>query len=305
MEVRGITYLNLKEIASKLNLKLHYKNCHDEGLLKGPIHEIIVLKSKRYVKINNISTWLGYPCFLHNNDLYIAEKDFLQAIAPIITPQNYPLQANLYHIIIDPGHGGKDEGAKNPQYHLKEKDLTLDVSIRLIRELEQLGYKVTLTRRNDHFLGLKERPEFSNQQKADLFISIHFNAVETHQNSVKGIETFILPLHNDPSTAENNVKHNDETLLPGNKFDTFNTLLGYNIQKYLVNELQSTDRGVKRGRLAVLKTLNCPGALVEIGFLSNNEECEKFRLPGYRQKIAQTIAEAVVAYHKTLLEGKK
>lgn len=306
MEVRGINYYNLKEIASKLNLKLHYKNSHEEGILKGPNVEIHALKGKRYIKINNISVWLGYPIFLHKNDLYITERDFLQAIAPIVIPNNCSMiGGNLYHIVIDPGHGGKDEGTRNAEYHLKEKDLTLDVSIRLIRELEQRGYKVTLTRRNDHFLGLKERPEFANQQKADLFISIHFNAVEAGKNSVKGVETFILPLHNDPSTAENNVTHNDENALPGNKYDTLNTLLGYNIQRQLVHDLQTTDRGLRRGRLAVLKTLNCPGVLVEVGFLSNNEECEKFRLPGFRQKIAQSIAEGVVYYHSTVNAGRK
>ncbi len=299
LEVRGVSYSPLKKIASKLNLKLRFQKPHEEALLAGPNIEMRFTKNKRNVLINNISVWLGHPILFHSNDLYVAQTDYSEIITPIINPCSFPTNSNFYHIVLDPGHGGKDEGAHNPQFRLKEKDLTLDVCIRLMQELERMGYKVTLTRPNDQFIALKDRSEFANQKKADLFISIHFNSVECGKN-VQGIETFLLPLHKDPSTAENKVSHEDKIHFPGNQYDCWNAMIGYNIQSHLVNDLQSTDRGLKRGRLAVLKNINCPGVLVEVGFLSNNDECEKFRLPFYRQKIAQSIANAIASYHRAL-----
>lgn len=302
--VRGINYYSVPEIASKLRLKLGPFRSPEKRVLVGPNVEIVFIDQKRYVSINDTPIWLGSPTLFHKNNLYITESDFSKSIAPIILPQRYCTPSNLYHIIIDPGHGGNDEGTSNMEYRLKEKDLTLDVSIRLMRELEQMGYKVTLTRKSDCYLALKDRPDFANRSHADLFISIHFNSVEGGKSTVTGVETFILTLQNDPSTADHSVNTNDQIDLPGNKYDGCNALLGYAIQKHLANDLQSTNRGLRRGRLAVLKTLDCPGALVEAGFLSNNEECEKIRSPEYRQKLAQSIAAGVLAYHK-IISGKQ
>lgn len=304
IEIQGINYLNLKEMAPKLNLKLSSHRSRDEGVLVGPDIAVSFIKGKRYVAINHTPIWLGRPILLHKNDLYLAESDFFKAIAPILVPYNYSMPPKLRHIVIDPGHGGKDEGARNSECGLREKDLTLDLSIRLMRELQRMGYKVTLTRQNDHFLSLKDRPECANRKKADLFISIHFNSVETGKNSVSGVETFILTLQNDPSTAGKTVSAEDKISYPGNQYDPWNALLGYNIQSHLVHELQSNDRGLRRGRLAVLKTLECPGVLVEAEFMSNNEECQKIRSPAYRQKMAQSIASGVLAYHK-IIAGEK
>lgn len=298
--VRGTNYYSLQEIASKLRLKLSSPRSTEERALVGPNGPLTFINKKRYVTINNTPIWLGSPILLHKNNLYITESDFSKAIAPVIIPYNYLMPSNLHHIVIDPGHGGNDEGASNTEYHLKEKDLTLDVSIRLMRELEQMGYKVTLTRQNDRYLAVKDRPDCATRNQADLFISIHFNSVEGGKSAATGVETFILTLQNDPSTAGHSVSIDDQISLPGNKYDPYNALLGYKIQNHLANDLQSRNRGLRRGRLAVLKTLDCPGILVEAGFLSNNEECEKIRSPAYRQKIAQSIAAGVLAYHKAI-----
>ncbi len=92
----------------------------------------------------------------------------------------------------------------------------------------------------------------------------------------------------------------DKIAWTGNKNDHWNALLGYNIQKSLITDLRVIDRGLKRARFAILKTLNCPGILVEAGFLSHPEECQKINSSAYRQKIAQSIAAGVLSYQKTL-----
>lgn len=295
----GVSYYSLPEIASKLKLKL-VLNSSEEGVLSTPGTQLYFLKGKRYATLNNTQIWLGHPILFHKNNLYIAETDFSKAIGPVLAPNNYSIPPKLFHIVIDAGHGGSDEGASNIEYGLKEKDLTLDLSFRLMHELEQMGYKVTLTRNNDSYLPLKDRPNLANNKKADLFLSIHFNSVENGKPSVRGIETYVLTLQNHPSTSSHKPTNEDKVSLIGNENDVWNALLGYHIQSSLTGNLNNIDRGVRRARFAVLKTLNCPGALIEAGFLSHNDECQNIASPAYRQKIAQAIASGVLAYQKIL-----
>lgn len=297
----NITYYSHNEIASKLKLKSHWNHQSEEVILTGPNTRISFLNKKRYAIINDIQIWLGHPTLLNKNELYIAESDFAKTIGPIITPQNYSMPPKLAHIVIDPGHGGNDEGARNATYKVKEKNLALDLSHQLQTALKNAGYKVTLTRNGDKYLPLKSRPEIANNQHADLFVSIHFNSVENAKESVQGIETYALSLENHPSTAEpTHSSAADKESLPGNKNDTWNSLLGYKIQSHLINTLNAKDRGLRRSRFAVLKALNCPGILIEAGFLSNSEECQKLKSLAYRQKIIEAIVDGIKDYHQTI-----
>lgn len=300
LTVNGVSYYSLKELASKLKLNLSWNPQREEGLLTGPNTQLSFLNKKRYVFINDVQVWLGLPLLMNGNELYVSEDDFSKAIAPIIVPYNYSMPPKLFHIVIDPGHGGNDQGTSSKQFNIHEKDLVLDVSHRLMKELQQNGYKVTLTRTKDQYVALKDRPDFANNVKADLFVSIHFNSVENGKNTVQGIETYILTLENHPSTSSHLSSSLDNVNWPGNKNDPWNALLGYCIQSNLTNNLQTVDRGLRRSRFAVLKTLNCPGVLVESGFLSHPEESQKINSPTYRQKIAQSIAAGIFAYQNTL-----
>lgn len=300
LTLNGVCYYSLKEVASKLKLHLDWNPQKEEALLTGPNTRISFLNKKRYVTINNIQVWLGLPMLLNKKELYISEDDFTKTIGPILVPYNYSMPPKLFHIVIDAGHGGNDEGTRNNEYNVKEKDLALDVSLRLMRQLQEAGYKVTLTRTKDQYIALKDRPDFANSVSADLFISVHFNSVVSSKNSVQGVETYLLSLENHPSTSSHLVNALDKVSLPGNKNDPWNALLGYSIQDSLTHNLNAVDRGVRRSRFAVLKTLDCPGILVEAGFLSHPEECQKITSPIYRQKIAESIASGVFAYQKTL-----
>ncbi len=298
--VDGVCHYSLKEVASKLKLRLEWNAQNEEVILTGPNIRMSFLNKKRYVIINNIQVWLGMPIFLNKKELYVSESDFLKAIAPVVVPCNYSMPPRFLHVVIDAGHGGSDEGTSNGEYNVKEKDLALDVSLRLKKELEQGGCRVTLTRGKDQYIALKDRPDFANEVDADMFISVHFNSVENGRNSVQGIETYVLSLAGHRSTSSHLVNALDEVSLPGNRNDPWNILLGYSVQNSLIKNLKAVDRGVRRSRFAVLKTLNCPGILVEAGFLSHPEECRKISSPVYRQKIAESIAGGVFGYQRAL-----
>ena len=210
-------------------------------------------------------------------------------------------------IILDPGHGGKDQGARG-SHQLLEKDLVLDVARRTKKLLETNGkFHVLLTREQDHYLPLESRTAFANQQSADLFISIHANA---HRSKSKhGVETFYLsPAKTSEDAAlaalENAMSEQTvsklgpliERMLKTMK-KTESRNLAQSIQNSLAKNTGLKDRGVKTAPFVVLIGTNMPSALVEIGFISHAEENKKLRSESFREKIARALCDAIVNYN--------
>ncbi len=202
-------------------------------------------------------------------------------------------------IVIDPGHGGAQDGTKNENLGIVEKELTLDVSARLQGHLEKMGFKVVLTRYDDRQVELKDRPAIANGLKADLFVSVHFNSAPN--TTAKGLETYMFTPAGYPSSSATEVG-DDANSEPANARNQQNFELAYAVQETLLNRLSREDRGVKKGRWAVLKTLNCPGVLVECGFVSNPDEALLISTAGYRERVAQALAEAIMAYAGVAVE---
>jgi N-acetylmuramoyl-L-alanine amidase len=204
--------------------------------------------------------------------------------------------------VIDPGHGGPDTGKVNEALKLFEKTYTLDTSLRLKKILETRGWKVVLTRSDDRQLkpskqdDLQRRAQIADDADADVFVSIHFNAVADQVEKVSGAEVYrFTPRHQPPVTRAQR-RLDDEMLNPGNGNDPWNSLLAYSIQRRLLTEMKLDDRGFKHDRLAVLRLVSCPAVLVEGGFLSNTAEARKIATAAYRQQLAEAIANGIVAY---------
>lgn len=228
--------------------------------------------------------------------LTVDRDDYLATLSPVLWGAPAGPRRPL-RIVIDPGHGGKDPGKQNAQLKVDEKTMTLDVAKRLALLLRQGGREVLLTRETDVFVELKDRCVFANRAKADLFISIHFNADRTAQ--ANGTETFCLTPAGQYST--NDAGNRGATAAePGNRQDAHNVLLAYEVQRQLVRGLGGADRGVRRARFAVLTDLQCPGALVETAFLSNPDEARKVAAEPFRQSIAQNLAAAIATYESRL-----
>ena len=174
------------------------------------------------------------------------------------------------------------------------------------KALELRGYRVVLTRdkdarfSNSPSIDLPWRAEVANKAGADLFLSIHFNAVESGAQRVSGSETYVLTPERMISTQPESDKSMIQAKNSGNNHDTANTLLGYHIHRQLITGLKTSDRGYKRYRYAVLRSLNCPGALIEAAFLSNDNEARRVGTPEFRQQIAEAIADGVQSYSVTL-----
>ncbi|MDQ8202018.1 N-acetylmuramoyl-L-alanine amidase [Pelagicoccus sp. SDUM812003] len=196
-------------------------------------------------------------------------------------------------IVIDPGHGGSEPGTRNATLGLLEKDLNLDVSLRLQAHLEEAGFKAVLTRYEDRLVTLEERSEIANGVKADLFVSVHFNAAPNKQ--ANGVETYLLTPQGQPSTGDGKAG-DDAVAYPGNEYDLESFELGLRVQINLLERLKREDRGVKKGRFVVLRGLKCPGILVECGFLSHKDEALLISTAGYRERVALSLADAIKSF---------
>ncbi len=301
ISVAGNAYLSLSSIASKLGMKhtwidstgsdKHVRLSSDWTRMDFTLH-------KREMRLNGLKVFLGNPVAEKGNNLYISERDFQVTISPVLTPQIFNPVPTLSHIVIDAGHGGKDPGTQNTSLKLQEKHLVLDLSRRLKKLLENHGYRVSLIREKDVYIAPAERANLANRMGADLFLSLHFNA--TVSSSVTGIETYTFTPPFQPSTSRSSLNNSDRKRYPSNQFDAWSTLLGFYVQREMLEELKGADRGLKRARFAALRDLNCPGILIEGGFLSNTREAKNIGWSAYRQRLAASIAEGVLTYQKTL-----
>ena len=294
----GRSYIDLATVGGRLGMKAYWLSGHKTFRLRSQWTNIDIGKGKRLLYLNRIPIYLGFPTLESSSRLYMAKADYQHVLQPILTPQAFPEKPALRRIVIDAGHGGNDSGAKNDAYRLHEKNLTLDVSQRLKSMLERRGYEVIMTRERDVFIPLERRPQIANRAKGDLFISIHFNAAA--RTTAEGYETFTLTPQYQASSKYSEPGRGDSRRYDGNDQDPWNTLLGYHVQRSLVQAMGGTDRGLKRARFLVLKHLHCPGVLLELGFVSNPETAQKVRSATFRQSLAQSLYDGIIQYHKRL-----
>jgi N-acetylmuramoyl-L-alanine amidase len=214
-------------------------------------------------------------------------------------------------IVIDPGHGGHDTGTIGPN-GLEEKDLVLEVGRRLGKLLEtRLGAEVVYTRKDDTFIPLETRTAIANQQRADLFISIHANS--SHDADARGVETYYLNFTSSPEALEVAARENAvseksiyelqdlvKKIALKEKIEESREFAG-DVQSSLHSGLASKapairDRGVKKAPFIVLIGANMPSILAEISFVSNPTDERHLETSDYRQRIAESLYRGIAKY---------
>lgn len=222
-------------------------------------------------------------------------------------------------IVIDPGHGGEDHGAKryfmvgNKKVLIAEKNLALEVAKKIKKKLEP-EHKVYLTRTVDREISLIERAKIAEKLQADLFVSVHINASSKKKPS--GFETYYLDNHKDSAvkkveTIENNsglfegeemiIRHILTELLISNTVDTSKNLaraIHKELNKTVGRPYKLINRGVKPGLFFVLALAKRPAALLEMGFLSNSKELKRMLNSKFQDKYAEAVAKGINVYLK-------
>ena len=248
--------------------------------------------------------------FIYKNPLLIVILTFLIGNLSVA-------QTEKFVLILDAGHGGKDPG--NSYHGFSEKEIALKTTLKVGEYLaKDKEIKIIYTRVTDEFIELVNRPKIANKANANLFVSIYCNSVKNFGPS--GTETFVMGLSRadmniEVAKAENAVIYLEDNYKQNYKgFDPTNpeSLLGLNImqeenlnnsinlatkiQDNFTNNLNRKTRGVKQQPLWVLDAAYMPGVLIELGFLSNQEEGEFLNSDEGQNKMAQEIANSIISY---------
>ena len=203
-----------------------------------------------------------------------------------------PGKETLPTVVLDPGHGGKDEGAHS--HGLVEKQLTLDLAKRVDKRLRTFGFPTVLTRSDDTFVSLPDRAAIGNRIDDSLFVSIHFN--QNVASSATGVETFYETEKVPPEAAWTWVGLFSKP--DTSHCESGETLAGY-VQTSLVLRTNASNRGIKKRDLFVVRHVRGPSVLVEGGFISSPIEARLLADAGYREILATAISEGVMSYVKS------
>lgn len=242
----------------------------------------------------------------------------LVMIAPIAEARD---SKGRFIVVLDPGHGGRDSGAKGR--NSLEKNIVLDVALKTGARLKALNPDIVVyyTRSDDRLIGLQQRADYANKKKADLFVSIHANSHKS--SSPNGAETFVLGLHRTQDNLDVAMKENSVILYEkdhsviyedfnpneSESYIIFNFMQNKHLEQSIdvANIVQNglisnglNNRGVKQAGFLVLRQVAMPSVLVELGFISNRANEDYMRSQKGSQELANNIAKAIVEYEEKL-----
>jgi len=224
----------------------------------------INLKKIRIFQYDDINARVVFE--LISPEYYIAEEQG-KLILSFFTNQK-PISDKL--VVIDPGHGGSETGAY--YFDTKEKDLNLDIALRLNELLKSYGVNTYMIRTDDSYVDLYERPEIANKLNADLFISIHNNS--TGEGNARGTETYYY----------------QDDRGGGISSQRFAQI----VQEKLASSIGTKNRGVMTAGFVVIKYAKMPAVLTEVAFMDNPDDFALLSNPEFRQKVAKALCEAVI-----------
>jgi N-acetylmuramoyl-L-alanine amidase len=189
-----------------------------------------------------------------------------------LSPEGLPMvPRGRFRVVIDPGHGGPDPGAVGID-GLRETDVVLDVALQVARLLQARGVQVLMTRTSEVDVDLPPRVSLANRSRADLFVSLHANALSMNRPDVNGIETFYFA--------------------GGRSRD-----LAVTIQDQLMAVSPGTpDRGARPGRFFVIRRTVMPSVLAEMGFVTGEIDAPRLASPAFRRRLAQAVANGILSY---------
>jgi N-acetylmuramoyl-L-alanine amidase len=242
--------------------------------------------------INGVRFLTDFPILSTPEDDLISSMDVSKIIEPIMRPNRIENSHKIETVVLDPGHGGMDQGASNRWG--TEKAFAMDVALSTRQQLVRAGYKVELTRSGDTAVSLEDRVKFANRFPKAVFISIHFNS----SSGGEGLESYALAPAGVPSNAssENHVSVAEVQWCAGNTEDNHNIALTAAVHAAVLSRLSMFDRGIRHARFHVLRNIKVPAMLLECGFLSNLSEGQRIATPLFRQQLAAAITQGIQNY---------
>lgn len=298
--INGMAYVPLSRIAAEYGMNAPAPTGPKEFTASGGGHSLAVKSGSRQVLIDGIRHWLSYPAAMSGNAVFVSETDLAKTIGPAMRPGSVKGFRPVTTVVLDPGHGGHDRGARSSFGY--EKEFALDVSSRVKAKLEKAGLKVVMTRRSDVFIPLESRPALARKWPNPIFVSIHFNSSDAN-TAANGIEVFAIAPLGAPPSGQAVPRDRDRQREAGHALEPVNLVLASTVHHALLGRTASFDRGVKRARFVVLKEASMPAVLIEGGFLTNPAEASRIASPAWRDALADGIVTGILEYKKLAEQG--
>lgn len=296
--VDGADYLRLSEWAESSGFKMIW---HEKGESIELTNRSADLKfatdarSSRKAQVCGATVLLSLPVLSRGGIPLISLSDVQKNLEPILFPKKSP--GTVRTICLDPGHGGKDPGESAGDNF--EKKYTLLLALATEKLLQEAGFKVVLTRTNDVYVPRPDRPALAAREGADIFVSLHYNSIATP--GVRGVQVHCLPPPGMNSTDAGGGRGKDPAY-PGNGQDDRNILLAYEVLKNITTKLPLEDIGVKRNHYEILREARMPAILIEGGFMTDAQDSKKIYDAEFRQRMAQSIVNGILAYKEAVEE---
>lgn len=280
--VENVGYVPLEDIRSfyKLMPIPQPKGSGTRAVGNGTI-TLIFGPGPRELRIQGLNCMLCHPTRPDDKgDILISKIDLLNLIDPVLRPTYIANRRSVKSVILDPGHGGHDAGTVTER--VREAQVSLMVASKLAVELKKRGMEVRLTREANHHVSDQSRVDIAMQTENAIFISLHVNSGRSDR---RGVETYTV------TPAESNTEKR-----PANEYDAANAALAVALQAALVHKAEACDGGCRRVRYSLLSSLNCPAALVELGYATHSEEAELLTSDEYQTRLALALAEGISAF---------
>ena len=312
--------LTVEELANRLGMTRQNDVTTCRQTLTDGIHHIVICPGMHSVLVDDALVTMASRATLRFGEVVVPESAFALLRGHLggqaTTPIPHVLSPSAVKVVIDPGHGGKDPGAIGC-FGVKEKQVNLVISQELRRILRSKNIDVVMTREDDTFLSLDERPAIANREQADIFISIHANAARSQK--AHGFETFYVEDRGPYSTIARGLMAArlanpppkalgcEAVLGSVAKAIVFSALMEeYRLESYelakaiqssLGGRLSTEDRGTKTNHpLRVLRKSHCPGVLVEVGFLTHPPTARRMQSDAHLRQIADSLADGIMVF---------
>ncbi|MEP6698236.1 MAG: N-acetylmuramoyl-L-alanine amidase [Verrucomicrobiota bacterium] len=260
--------------------------------LRGEHRTIRAQAGTSEVSINGVRFFTNFPLVGSGNDDLISVMDVSKIIEPVLRPSRIRNGGKVETVVLDPGHGGTDQGASSSWG--SEKTFALDVALAARTQLLRAGYKVEMTRSDDTGRSREERVDFANRFPNAVFVSIHFNSAA----GGIGVESYSLAPAGVPSNAssEHHVSAAEMGGEEGNAQDGQNIALTAAVHAAVLSRLVAFDRGIRHARFHVLRDVKIPAVLIECGFITHPVEGPRIATLSYRQQLGVSIAQGIRTY---------
>ena len=320
VKINNVDYVPLIIVCDRFDYKWSWDTVARKAGIQNKNNYFRFSEGSRFALTGDKVVNMGFPAVIYRGALMVPVSFAQEKIAVQQDTVCHPVYSVkkdylLRKVVVDAGHGGKDPGAIG-RCGLLEKDVALDIAIRLADKLKKEGFDVYLTRSSDRFIALSKRVQIANDKSADFFVSIHVNAAK--MKNVKGFEVYYLSEAADDAARklaesenaslkfeEGSYQVNSSNNLQCILWDLVSTenrtesiQLAGHISDQARKRLWVRQRGVKSAGFYVLKGARMPAILVETGFITNLDEEAKLKRPDYRDAIADAIAKGILDYRQ-------